>query len=459
MKWTIPSPTTCFGIWMISSLCGTVIFIAWHLAARVFRRRGYFYFFYKLLRLMPVFFCFPSVVMLLCLQHFPDQSQLFYLYQTTKPMRTATLILINIWAAGMLCLLGFSLYTCIHVHFLSRGKIPCKRETMQIYKSVCQEVGGKRFPELYQNYKVKVPILTGFFRPKIYLPISEWPKQQLPIIFTHELCHYKQKDIWLKRLTTLLLATQWLNPAVWIFHKTIVLWSEYACDWLSYPQCGGKRQYFQAITSIAEKRGEMRGLGITALFTNKCELEKRVQHVQWCGKKRSGKLWVSALLIFLITSVGTITTYYAATISVKQAYNLYIATEEMLELPPDPKPAECHDSGPSGNIRIKAGTAHEVKNNSFSHRKFDWQLDGHTMYQTSKLELHAETFLTISVDVRPLGKNIKAGFIDMDGNRTYMNSTGCMINIFEIPQDGAYRIFVENMDKHPVKIYGFYMFE
>ena len=145
MKWTIPSPTTCFGIWMISSLCGTVIFIAWHLAARVFRRRGYFYFFYKLLRLMPVFFCFPSVVMLLCLQHFPDQSQLFYLYQTTKAMRTATLILINIWAAGMLCLLGFSLYTCIHVHFLSRGKIPCKRETMQIYKSVCQEVGGKRF--------------------------------------------------------------------------------------------------------------------------------------------------------------------------------------------------------------------------------------------------------------------------------------------------------------------------
>lgn len=131
----------------------------------------------------------------------------------------------------------------------------------------------------------------------------------------------------------------------------------------------------------------------------------------------------------------------------------------MLELPPDPKPAECHDSGPSGNIRIKAGTAHEVKNNSFSHRKFDWQLDGHTMYQTSKLELHAETFLTISVDVRPLGKNIKAGFIDTDGNRTYMNSTGCMINIFVIPQDGAYRIFVENMDKHPVKIYGFYMFE
>lgn len=460
MRWTIPSPVACFGIWMISSLCGTVIFAAWHLAARVFKRKGYFYFFYKLLRLMPVFFCFPFAVMLFCLQHFPDHMQLFYLYQTTKFMRSAAFAIITIWFAGMLCILGFYVYTCIHVHLLNRSKIPCKRETMQIYESVCQEVGGKHFPKLYQNYRVNVPVLTGIFRPQIYLPIPEWPKQQLSIIFTHELYHYRQKDIWLKRVANLLLAVQWINPVVWIFYKTIVLWSEYACDWLSYPQCGGKKHYFQTIISIAEKRGQMRTLGISALFTDSCELERRVQHVQWCGKKRNGKLWVSVLLAIAISAAGLIATYYASAIALKKAYQLYLATEQRIELTPMPQPTEYHDNGPSENIHIKNGTTHNVKNEgSSSENNFEWKLTGHTMFQTNKTKVAAKQILTIFINAPTHGKNIKVGFIDMDGNRCFIKMKEEMIYTLQIPKDGTYRVFIENTGSHPVEICGFYAFD
>lgn len=460
MKWIIPSPVACFGIWMISSLCGTVIFAAWHLTARVFKCKGYFYFFYKLLRLMPVFFCFPFAVMLFCLQHFPDHMQLFYLYQTTEYMRSAASIAIRIWLAGMLCILGFHVYTCIHVHLLNRSKIPCKRETMQIYESVCREVGGKHFPKLYQNYKVKVPVLTGIFRPKIYLPIPEWPKQQLSIIFTHELYHYKQKDIWLKRVATLLLAVQWMNPVVWIFYKTVMIWSEYACDWLSYPQCGGKRQYFQTIISIAEKRGQMRNLGISALFTDTCELERRVQHVQWCGKKRNGKPWVSVLLATAISAAGLITTYHASAIALKKAYQLYLATEQRIELTPMPQPTEYHDDGPSENIQIKKGVTHDAKNDgSPSQKNFEWKLEKHTMFQADKTNVTTKQFLTIYANMQPHEKNIRAGFIDIDGNRCYVNMDNERIIMIQVPQDGIYRVFIENTGRRPVEISGFYTFE
>lgn len=454
MKWITPSPATCIGIWIISSLCGTAIFAAWHLAVCLFRRRGYFYFFYKLLRLMPVFFCFPTIVILYCLQHFPDQPQLFYLFNTTQPIRIAAYILALIWCAGTLCILGFYLYEMIRMQFFYYRKIPCKQETIQIYKTVCRKVGGKRFPALYQNYGVKVPILTGIFRPKIYLPVSDWPKQQLPIIFTHELNHYRQKDLWLKHLTSLLLALQWVNPAVWFLHKTVILWSEYACDWLSYPMCGGKRQYFQVITSIAENRGKMQNLDVSALFTNTSELEKRVQHVQWCGMKRNGTAWVSALLTIILLSIGAVVTYEATAIAVKKSYQLYLATENRIELPPTPLPTEYYDNGPSDGIHIQYGATEDEKNTPFFHSDFEWKLDGYTMCQTNAVDITSKSNLTIRIHTHPSIENVRTGYIDMDGNRFFIDMSDGKINTIDIPCEGMYKMFIENMHNSPVNVSG-----
>lgn len=454
MKWITPSPATCIGIWIISSLCGTVIFAAWYLAVYLFRRRGYFYFFYKLLRLMPVFFCFPTIVILYCLQRFPERHQLFFLFNTTQPIRTAAFILALIWSAGALCILGFYLYEIIQMQFLYCRKIPCKCEIMQIYDTVCRKVGGKHFPALYQNYGVKVPVLTGIFQPKIYLPVSNWPKQQLPIIFTHELNHYRLKDIWLKRLASLLLALQWINPAVWIFHKTVILWSEYACDWLSYPMCGGKRNYFQVITSIAEKRGELQNFDVSALFTDIGELEKRVQHVQWCGKKRNGAAWVSTLLTIILLIIGVSVTYEATTIAVKKSYQLYLATENRVELPQAPPPTEYNDDGPSKRVRIQYGKTDDEKNDPCFYSDFKWKLNGYTMYQTNAIDVLSKASLSIRIRTHPSVENVRAGYIDMDGNRSFIDISDGKIDIINIPCEGMYKMFIENVHNSPVKVSG-----
>ena len=46
--------------------------------------------------------------------------------------------------------------------------------------------------ELSCNPLLASPMLIGFFRPRIILPVGEWEDKELSYIFVHELIHYKQ---------------------------------------------------------------------------------------------------------------------------------------------------------------------------------------------------------------------------------------------------------------------------
>lgn len=131
--------------------------------------------------------------------------------------------------------------------------------------------------------------------------------EQLKVIFIHELSHFRQRDLWLKRAAALLLAVQWINPAVWIFQRLVVLWSEYSCDQLSYSMCGGKKAYFCIVAEMAMNQAETQNRSASTLFADVGELERRIKHMRWCGKRRQGTIWVSALLMtaMVLTEAGT----------------------------------------------------------------------------------------------------------------------------------------------------------
>ena len=52
--------------------------------------------------------------------------------------------------------------------------------------------------ELSCNPLLASPMLIGFFRPRIILPVGEWEDKELSYIFVHELVHYKQRDMFYK---------------------------------------------------------------------------------------------------------------------------------------------------------------------------------------------------------------------------------------------------------------------
>lgn len=76
---------------------------------------------------------------------------------------------------------------------------------------------------------ISTPFVSGFFRPKIYLPSSLSEKEQNYII-QHEMCHIKRLDHVTRVLGFIALSIHWFNPFVWIAFYLSGEDMEMSCD-------------------------------------------------------------------------------------------------------------------------------------------------------------------------------------------------------------------------------------
>ena len=97
--------------------------------------------------------------------------------------------------------------------------------------SDCEEkLNIKTRVELSRNSLIASPMLIGFFRPKIILPISELEDRELSYVFVHELIHYKQRDMFYKWLIQIVVCVHWFNPFVYLLEKEVNKSCELSCD-------------------------------------------------------------------------------------------------------------------------------------------------------------------------------------------------------------------------------------
>ena len=84
--------------------------------------------------------------------------------------------------------------------------------------------------ELSCNPLIASPMLIGFFRPRIILPVGELEDKELSYIFVHELIHYKQRDMFYKWLIQIVVCVHWFNPFVYLLEKEVNKSCELSCD-------------------------------------------------------------------------------------------------------------------------------------------------------------------------------------------------------------------------------------
>ena len=97
--------------------------------------------------------------------------------------------------------------------------------------SDCEEkLNIKTRVELSCNPLIASPMLIGFFRPRIILPVGEWEDKELSYIFVHELIHYKQRDMFYKWLIQIVVCVHWFNPFVYLLEKEVNKSCELSCD-------------------------------------------------------------------------------------------------------------------------------------------------------------------------------------------------------------------------------------
>ena len=73
--------------------------------------------------------------------------------------------------------------------------------------------GEKRPPALRVSPAAPTPMLVGLLRPQLILPELELSQEELEGVLSHELTHWRHRDLWIKWLAALAVCVHWFNPA------------------------------------------------------------------------------------------------------------------------------------------------------------------------------------------------------------------------------------------------------
>ena len=192
------------------------------------------------------------------------------------------------WFAGVTL---FSLRPLIGWQMLRRlrctGVSAVSHEVQAALARVSLGLGLRRVVTVLQSTLVPAPVVIGYVRPVILLPVSlltSIPPSQLEAILAHELAHIRRHDFVINLLQTLMETLFFYHPAVWWLSHRIRIEREHCCDDLVVASIGNTLEYGRALLAIAELRGNR---SLFALGAADGSLRSRVRRILRVGVDRS----------------------------------------------------------------------------------------------------------------------------------------------------------------------------
>lgn len=85
-------------------------------------------------------------------------------------------------------------------------------------------------PLLIQTLRADTPVIAGLLRPVILLPCYHYTDEEYRYVFLHELCHWKNHDMWVKLFVEVFCILFWWNPLVYLLKKDLARALELKCD-------------------------------------------------------------------------------------------------------------------------------------------------------------------------------------------------------------------------------------
>lgn len=166
---------------------------------------------------------------------------------------------------------------------------------------------------------VQTPMLVGFLRPTILLPLEHIPDSDAKFILTHELTHFRRRDLWKKFLVNMIRCVHWFNPIVYLLSRDFAYWLETSCDEdvvssLDYAQ---RKEYGYLLINYAPTARYV-GLRLYVPFSScRYKLKRRISVMMESNKKARSLL---GLVLAIVLVVGCLaTTALAANLGIEKS--------------------------------------------------------------------------------------------------------------------------------------------
>lgn len=153
---------------------------------------------------------------------------------------------------------------------------------------------------IYQHEKLNIPVMTGVFRLKKYLP-GKMNVSEAKYVLRHMEIHEERHDGVLRAAAFIVLSMQWFNPFMWLAHYFILRDIETAADedTLSYFGYDDREKYAQEILNMNKGKKVIRP-SIVTFQENR--IDDRASKILYQNKikKKDRQVVVLIVLIFFI---------------------------------------------------------------------------------------------------------------------------------------------------------------
>lgn len=205
--------------------------------------------------------------------------------ESVNPMQAILFAACVVWAAGIVAMLGYTLFSFLQI----RKKV---RESVRLKENIwiCDSVD--------------TPFILGIFDPQIYLP-SAMDEQDMAYVIAHEQAHLKRRDHLWKPFGFLLLSVHWFNPVLWIAYVLLCRDIECACDEKVIQENGTgiKKAYSAALINCSVPR---KSISACPLSFGEVAVKERVKGVL-NYKKPAFWIIIAAVAALVITAVCLLT--------------------------------------------------------------------------------------------------------------------------------------------------------
>lgn len=218
-------------------------------------------------------------------------------------------IILFVWASGAIFLfLKYLIQYKKFCNIIKRwGKEVTDLSTIEIFEWTKAKMGlENRNIRLLSCNLITTPMLTGIFKPTVLLPEKEIKDDEMELILTHELTHYKHKDIVVNLISIIVLCIHWFNPIIYFCFPAIHGDGESCCDEsiLKNKDIDYRRFYGEVIISMIESSPQKHIAFSTCFYAKKLNIKKRLFNIMQINKNVTTVSLLSIVSIICLTLIS-----------------------------------------------------------------------------------------------------------------------------------------------------------
>lgn len=217
--------------------------------------------------------------------------------------------------AFVLFIRKITIYQCFIQHMKTGNNEVSNIKLLNLLSDCEEKLKIRAKVGLYQNALIHSPMMTGFIHPDIILPARELEEKELSYIFTHELIHYKRKDMYYKWLIQTAACVHWFNPFVHLLEKEVNRTCELSCDETVVSILGdkAKREYGDMLISFVTTGQQYKNTLASVTLTESAEqLKERLGAIMRTNRKSKSVKMITALFTFTLCICFAAAGAYAA---------------------------------------------------------------------------------------------------------------------------------------------------